>query len=175
MSRLATGHISARTAPKPTPVTNPGSHGDSTGPPASRADLKGCALSSSQTTTFTALPDARSALAMPQARPPPPNGTKIASTSGTSSRISAASVPLPASAAGSRTASMYTVSNCEQRPDVTALHQSAKGWWTMRASSDRISSSLDSAAPSGTTAVAVIPARLATHASASALLPELNV
>src|SRR5437868_2917107 len=66
--------------------------------PASRPARKACACSGS-TATIRARP-AR-AVTMPDTRPPPPTPTTTVATSGTSSRISSASVPWPAMTYGS--------------------------------------------------------------------------
>src|ERR1700722_6402197 len=103
---LASGHISGKTVPNPTPLTKPGACGFSAGAPAANAAWSGCALASSQAMIFTSGLSARTAQAMPQASPPPPNGIRIASISGDCCNISSPIVASPASEGGSRAASI---------------------------------------------------------------------
>ena len=126
-------------------------------------------MSSSQAMTLTAGCSARRALAMPQASAPPPRGTSTASTSGTCSRISSAIVPLPASAAGSRTASMYSPTTCGWPRVSTVCHQRARGSGSIRAPSACSRASLAcGVCCASTMTVAAMPRRCAIQASATA-------
>ena len=80
------------------------------GLPASSEGASGAAVATSAAYTRTPGAIARTAEAIPQESPPPPNGTTIASASGRSSRISRPIVPFPAMTSASLNACTKTPS-----------------------------------------------------------------
>src|SRR5262245_29041543 len=112
---------------------------------------------------------------MPQARPPPPKGTRIASASGRSSRISTPIVPLPAITAGSSKGWTKQPSIPGKERSSNVLHQRSKVTLTTRAPRRSTAAVFAAGAVSGTTTVQGTPRRRAARAAPWAMLPALAV
>src|SRR5271157_5224468 len=94
--RLASGHICGKTNGAPMPDTKLDWYETSTGFPADKELVIGVAVATSTASTRAPGLLALIEAAIPQLKPPPPNGTNTVSTSGKSSRISNPIVPFPA-------------------------------------------------------------------------------
>ena len=118
---------------------------------------------------------ALAAAAMPQASPPPPYGTRIASTSCIASRISRVIVPLPAITAVSAKGCTYSPSSPAKRPLVSVSHHSANGTLITVPPSRSTASVLALGAWSGTTTWHRTFRSRAHQATPCAMFPALAV
>ena len=137
--------------------------------------MSGAAFSTSQAKTLQGRPAARIDTAIPQARPPPPQGMSTVSTSGMSSISSSPIVPLPSVTRPSSNGCTKVPRRSSNRRSKKTCHQRSNETRMTVPPQRSTASTLFAAALSGTMTVHGTPSRCADHATAWPMFPALAV